>query len=199
MKLIIRTLAVGFALLLPQMASASTWLIDPDHSNIGFSVKHLMISNVKGNFIKFDGTVDLNDRDITKSTVAVNIDPSSINTNIQKRDDHLRSADFFDVAKYPEMKFSSRRWVHGARGGLKVTGDLTIHGVTREVVLDVKPFSKESKDPWGNIRRSTSATAKINRKDFGLVWNKSLETGGVLVGDQVDISLEVEMIKSASR
>ena len=181
---------------LPALAEATPWTIDADHSNMGFSVSHLMVSHVKGNFNKYTGVVDLNDKDITKSTVNVSIDAASINTNVQKRDEHLRSADFFDVAKYPTLTFVSKKWARAAKGALKVTGDLTIHGVTREVVLNVAPFSKESKDPWGNFRRGTSATTTINRKDYGLVWNQALETGGVAVGEDVNISLEVEMVKS---
>ncbi len=181
---------------LPALAEATPWTIDADHSNMGFSVSHLMVSHVKGNFNKYTGVVDLNDKDITKSNVNVSIDAASINTNVQKRDEHLRSADFFDVAKYPTLTFVSKKWARAAKGALKVTGDLTIHGVTREVVLNVAPFSKESKDPWGNFRRGTSATTTINRKDYGLVWNQALETGGVAVGEDVNISLEVEMVKS---
>ena len=181
---------------LPALAEATPWTIDADHSNVGFSVSHLMVSHVKGNFNKYTGVVDLNDKEITKSNVNVSIDAASINTNVQKRDEHLRSADFFDVAKYPTLTFVSKKWARAAKGALKVTGDLTIHGVTREVVLNVAPFSKESKDPWGNFRRGTSATTTINRKDYGLVWNQALETGGVAVGEDVNISLEVEMVKS---
>ncbi len=181
---------------LPALAEATPWTIDADHSNVGFSVSHLMVSHVKGNFNKYTGVVDLNDKDITNSNVNVSIDAASINTNVQKRDEHLRSADFFDVAKYPTLTFVSKKWARAAKGALKVTGDLTIHGVTREVVLNVAPFSKESKDPWGNFRRGTSATTTINRKDYGLVWNQALETGGVAVGEDVNISLEVEMVKS---
>jgi len=114
---------------------------------------------------------------------------------VQKRDEHLRSADFFDVAKYPTMTFVSKKVAKAGKDKLKVTGNLTLHGVTREVVLDVDELSKESKDPWGNIRRGTTASTKINRKDFGLTWNKELETGGVLVGDEITINLEIEAIK----
>lgn len=196
MKKLIASIAAIFALALPLAASASTWNIDPDHSSVGFTVKHLMVSNVKGNFNKHTGTVDINDKDISKSKVEVTIDTASINTNVQKRDEHLRSADFFDVAKYPTMTFVSKKVAKAGKDTLKVTGDLTLHGVTRPVVLTVDPLSKESKDPWGNIRRGTTATAKIDRKDFGLTWNKGLETGGVLVGDEITISLEIELIKA---
>jgi len=195
MKRIIASFSAVLLLALPILASAATWNIDPDHTNIGFKVRHLMVSNVKGSFEKHSGTIDINDKDITKSKVEVTIDTNSINTNVQKRDEHLRSADFLDVAKFPAMTFVSKKVAKAGKDRLKVTGDLTLHGVTKEVVLDVEPLSKESKDPWGNIRRGTTATTKINRKDFGLVWNKALETGGVAVGEEVLITLEIEMIK----
>lgn len=195
MKRIITSIATIIALALPVVASASTWAIDPDHSNVGFKVKHLMVSNVKGSFEKHSGTLDLNDKDITKSKVEVTIDTNSINTNVKKRDDHLRSADFFDVAKYPTMTFVSKKVVKSGKDKLKVTGDLTLHGITKEVILDVEGPTKESKDPWGAIRKGTTASTTINRKDFGLVWNAALETGGVAVGEEVTITLEIEMIK----
>jgi len=195
MKKLFTSIVAIIALALPLVASASIWTIDPDHSNVGFKVKHLMVSNVKGNFNAFTGNVDINDKDITKSKVDVTIDTASINTNVKKRDDHLRSADFFDVTKYPAMTFVSKKVVSSGKDTLKVTGDLTLHGVTKEVVLAVEGPSKESKDPWGNIRRGATATTTINRKDFGLNWNKALETGGVLVGEEITINLEVELIK----
>ena len=195
MKRIIASIAAIVALTLPVVASASTWAIDPDHSNVGFKVKHLMITNVMGNFEKHSGTIDLNDKDITKSKVEVTIDTNSINTKVQKRDEHLRSADFFDVTKYPTMTFVSKKIAKAGKDGFKVTGDLTLHGVTKEVVLSVEGPSQESKDPWGNIRRGVTAATKINRKDFGLVWNAALETGGVAVGEEVTITLEIELIK----
>jgi polyisoprenoid-binding protein YceI len=195
----IRIIALILTLALPGLASATTWNIDPDHSQVGFKVKHLMVSNVKGSFEKYTGTVDINDKDITKSKVTVNIETPSIVTGVQKRDEHLKSADFFDVGTYPTMTFVSKNVTKAAKGALKVTGYLTLHGITKEVVLNVEPISKESKDPWGNIRRGTAATAKIDRKDFGLTWNKGLETGGVLVGDEITISLEIEMIKAQGK
>ena len=195
MKSIIGTIIVLATFTLPVLAMASTWKIDPDHSNIGFKVRHLMVSNVRGNFEKHSGTVNIDDRDITKSKVEISIDAASINTNVAKRDAHLRSADFFDVAKYPTITFVSRKVARAGADKLRVTGDLTIHGVTREVVLDVDGPTRESKDPWGNIRRGASASTTINRKDFGLTWNKALETGGVLVGDDITITLEIEMVK----
>lgn len=195
MKRTVTVISTIIALVLPAFAFASTWVIDPEHSNIGFKVRHLMVSNVKGSFDKHTGTVDINDKDITKSKVEVSIDTKSINTNVQKRDEHLRSADFFDVAKFPTMTFVSKKVAKAGNDKLKVTGDLTLHGVTKEVVLDVEGLSQESKDPWGNIRRGATASTKINRKDFGLVWNKALETGGVVVGDEITITLEIEMIR----
>ena len=199
MKRIIASISTILALALPIIASASTWNIDPDHSNIGFKVRHLMVSNVKGSFDKYYGTVDINDKDITKSKVEVTIDTNSINTNVQKRDEHLRSADFFDVAKFPTMTFVSKKVAKAGNGKLKVTGNLTLHGVTKEVVLDVEGPSKESKDPMGMIRSGATASTKINRKDFGLAWNKALETGGVAVGEEVTITLEIEMIKAQQK
>ncbi len=198
-KFFVSLTAAIFALALPLLASASTWNIDPEHSNVGFKIKHLMVSNVKGNFDKHSGTVELNEKDITKSKVDVSIETASINTNVQKRDDHLKSADFFDVAKYPTMTFVSKKVAKAGKDKLKVTGDLTLHGVTKEVVLNVEGPSKESKDPWGNIRKGASATATINRKDFGLNWNKAIETGGVLVGEEVNILLEIEMVKAKDK
>jgi polyisoprenoid-binding protein YceI len=195
MKNIIVSISTIIALALPAFAFATTWTIDPDHSNVGFKVRHLMVSNVKGNFEKHTGTVEINDKDITKSKVEVSIDTSSINTNVQKRDEHLRSADFFDVAKYPAMTFVSKKVAKAGKDKLKVTGDLTLHGITKQVVLDVEGPTKESKDPWGNIRKGATATTKINRKDFGLAWNAALETGGVAVGEEITITLEIEMIR----
>lgn len=194
MKRLLVAITTVITLALPIVASASSWSIDPDHSTVGFKARHLMVSNVKGNFGKYTGTVDLNEKDISKSHVQVTIDTTSINTNVQKRDDHLKSADFFDVAAFPTMTFVSKKITRAGKNKLKVTGDLTLHGVTRQVTLDMEALSKESKDPWGNIRRGTTASTTINRKDFGLAWNKALETGGVMVGDNITITLDIEMI-----
>lgn len=191
----VTAIAAAVFLSLPALASASTWKIDPDHSNIGFKVRHLMVSNVKGSFEKHNGIVQIDDKDITKSRVEVTIDTASVNTNVGKRDVHLRSADFFDVAKYPTMTFTSKKVSKAGKGKLKVTGDLTLHGVTKEVVLNVEGPARESKDPWGNLRTGAVASTKINRKDFGLVYNSVLETGGVAIGEEVEINLEVEMMK----
>jgi len=195
MKRMLGIFTLIIALTIPTLVLASTWTIDPDHSTVGFKIRHLMVSNVNGRFQTYNGTINVNDEDLSKSKVDVSIDAASINTNVQKRDDHLRSPDFFDVAKYPKITFVSKSISKGALDHLQVKGDLTIHGVTKEVVLDVEGPTMESKDPWGNIRKGATATTKINRKDFGLLWNAALETGGVLVGDEVNITLEVEMIK----
>jgi polyisoprenoid-binding protein YceI len=180
---------------LPALASASTWKIDPVHSTVGFKIRHLTVSNVTGRFSSYSGVVNLDDREITKSKVNVTIDANSINTNETKRDEHLRSAEFFDTAKYPTITFVSKKWSSAANGALSVTGILTMHGVTREVVLNVEPFTQEIKDPMGSIRSGTSATTIINRKDFGISWSKALDTGGAMIGDEVAIQLEIEMVK----
>lgn len=196
MKRFIKIITLCLTLAIPTFSFASTWNIDTDHSNVGFKVKHLMVSNVKGNFEKYSGTVDLDEKDITKLKVNVTIDTTSINTGVQKRDEHLKSADFFDATKFPTMTFVSRKTSKSGNGTIKITGDLTIHGITRSVVLNAEPISKEILDPWGHTRRGTTANAKINRKDFGLTWNKALEKGGVVVGDEISISLDIEMVKA---
>jgi polyisoprenoid-binding protein YceI len=177
--------------------SVTTWNIDPAHSVAEFKVKHMMISNVKGSFPKVSGVLTLDDSDVTKSHAEALIDVSSIQTRDEQRDGHLKSADFFDVEKYPSMTFkSTAAKITGADSGT-VEGDLTIRDVTRKVVFDVEGPTVPAKDPWGNLRVAVSATTKISRKDFGLVWNAALETGGVLVGDEVTITLDVQFIKAA--
>jgi polyisoprenoid-binding protein YceI len=194
MKRIISVVTL-FLLSLPFTALASTWTLDPDHSAAQFKVRHLMISNVKGSFEKINGQLILDDKDITKSKVDVIIDVASVNTNIKKRDDHLRSPDFFDTAKFPAMTFVSTKVEKDGPDKLKVTGNLTIKGITKPVVLHVDGLTPEIKDPWGNIRRGASATTTINRKDFGVSWNKKLDSGVIVVADDVAIQLEVEFIK----
>lgn len=189
------TVITMLLLALPLPVLASTWTLDPDHSTAQFKVRHLMISNVKGGFEKINATLNLDDNDITRSRVDVSIDVASIDTNIKKRDDHLRSADFFDVAKFPTMTFVSTRVEKAGPGKLNVTGNLTIRGVTRPVLLRVDGLTPEVKDPWGHIRRGASATTTINRRDFGITWNKSMDNGGVVVGEEVAIQLEVEFIR----
>ena len=199
MNKLVRILSAALLCMLPTLAFASTWNIDPDHSSIGFKVRHLMVSNVKGVFGKVSGVVHIDDKDIARSTVSATIDTASIDTGVAKRDAHLKSADFLDVATYPTMTFVSRKLERSGADKLKLTGDLTLHGVTRPVVLDVEGVSAEVKDPMGNLRRGASATTKINRKDFGLGWNKVLESGGVAVGEEVAINIEVELIKAATK
>ena len=190
---------VGFAavLSLPADAATSDWKIDPQHSSAQFSVRHMAISTVRGAFSKVTGTILLDDNDITKSTVDVTIDASTVDTREPDRDKDLRSDKFFDVAHYPSITFKSKRVQQVATGKLKVTGDLTIHGTTKEVVLDVEGPTASVKDPWGNVRAAVTATTKVNRQDFGVKWNATLDNGGVVVGDDVNITIDVEMIKQA--
>jgi polyisoprenoid-binding protein YceI len=175
--------------------SVTTWQIDPVHSSAQFKVKHLMISNVKGEFTSIKGTLQLDSSDVTKSTFQAIIEASSINTREPQRDTHLKSADFLEVEKFPNITFKSTRVTKKATGEFAVEGDLTIHGVTRKVTLDVEAPSAPQKDPWGGTRIGVEATTKINRKDFGLIWNATLETGGFMVGDEVSITLDVEFVK----
>jgi polyisoprenoid-binding protein YceI len=170
-----------------------TWKIDTSHSNVGFTVRHMMMLKVHGRFGKWDGKITLDEADPTRSSVAVSVDVASIDTNEAKRDGHLRSADFFDVEKFPKLTFESKRVTALGGGELEVAGDLTLHGVTKEVVLKAAQVGK-GKDPWGNERIAFEATTSINRSDFGLKWNQALETGGVLVSEKVDITLEVQAI-----
>lgn len=195
MKRVLFYIATVSLVLFPALSQGATYAIDPEHSHIQFKVRHLMVSYVKGVFHKAQGVIDIDDKDVTRSKVKVTIDTESINTGVAKRDEHLRSADFFDVSKYPTMTYVSKKVMKSGEGRLKVVGDFTLHGVTREVILDVEGPSAEIKDPWGKIRRGASAVTTINRKDFGLTWNKALEAGGVVVGDEVIINLEVEMIR----
>lgn len=176
------------------LAQTSTWNIDPAHSTAQFTVRHLGISNVTGSFTRVSGSVVLNDKDVTQSQVAASIDVASVDTRVEARDKDLRGPHFFDVEKYPTIEFKSKRIV--SRGGnLQVIGDLTIHGTTHEVTLDVDGPSPEVTDPWGNSRRGVSATTTINRKDFNLVYNNLLKTGEAVVGDNVKIQIDAEMVK----
>jgi len=176
--------------------TTTTWNIDPVHTMAEFKVRHMMITNVKGHFTGVTGVLTLNEQDITKSHVEASIDAASINTREADRDTHLKSADFLDVEKFPKLTFTSTRVTRRGEGELQVEGDLTIHGVTRKVVFTVEGPTPPGKDPWGNTRIGLTATTKINRKDFGLTWNAALETGGILVGDEVTITFDVEAIKA---
>jgi polyisoprenoid-binding protein YceI len=188
------TLTAGLAAVLSLPAAATTWQIDPQHSSAQFSVRHMAIATVRGAFSKVTGTIVLDDKDITKSSVDVTIDTTTVDTREPNRDNDLRSDKFFDVAHYPTMTFKSRKVEQVSPGKLKVTGDLTIRGTTKEVVLDVDGPSAPIKDPWGNQRAAASATTKVNRQDFGVKWNATLDNGGVVVGDDVSITIDVEMI-----
>jgi len=174
----------------------STWNIDPTHSSAQFKVKHMMISNVKGEFTAVTGSLKHDSEDPTNSYVEASIDAGTINTRDTQRDAHLKSSDFFHVEEHPALTFKSTRISKTAEGGLAVTGDLTIRGVTRPVTFEVEGPTAPAKDPWGNTRVGLSANTRINRKDFGLTWNAALETGGILVGDEVTITLDVEFIKA---
>ncbi|GAB4278942.1 MAG: YceI family protein [Deferrisomatales bacterium] len=179
----------------PLLAGAATWQVDPAHSRVGFRVRHMMISHVNGTFGDVQGTVRYDPAAPHASTVEVAVQVASIDTGVDKRDAHLRSPDFFDVETFPTMTFRSTRVTPAGDGRLEVRGELTLRGVSREIVLQVQGPSPEVTDPWGNTRIGASATATLNRKDFGLTWNKALEAGGVLVGDEVTIELDVELIK----
>ena len=173
------------------------WNLDGTHSSINFAVRHMVVSKVRGRFAGFVGTINLDDADLTQSTVDVTIDASSIDTGTAQRDEHLRSADFFDVAQFPTLRFRSKRIEKVGKVQFRVIGDLTIRDVTREVPLDVE-YGGRGKDPWGNERAGFAAKAAIDRKDFGLQWNQALETGGLLVGDKVEIDLDIQAVKAAA-
>jgi polyisoprenoid-binding protein YceI len=179
----------------PAPGTVSTWNLDPAHSVAEFKVKHMMISNVKGSFSGLSGTLKLDETDYTHSSVEASIPVASLTTGDAQRDGHLKSADFFDAEKFPAITFKSSNIDSTGGANYAVTGDLNLHGATKAVTFAVEDVSEPSKDPWGNHRIGLSATTKINRKDFGLIWNSALETGGVLVGEEVSISLEIQFIK----
>lgn len=176
--------------------ATTTWKLDPAHSSAEFKIRHMMISNVKGGFSGLSATLTEHLSDSTLSSIEASIDVSTIDTGDPQRDGHLKSADFFDVEKYPTMTFRSTEVEPNGKDGYKVTGDLVLHGISRQQTFVVEGPTAPAKDPWGNTRIGLSATGKINRKDYGLNWNAALETGGILVGDDVNISLEVEFIKA---
>jgi polyisoprenoid-binding protein YceI len=176
----------------------TTYEIDPAHSSAQFTVRHMMITNVRGGFSSVKGTIDYDSENPGASAITAVIDASTIKTLDEQRDGHLKSADFLDVEQYPTITFKSTKIEKTGDDEFKVTGDLTIHGVTKEVVLHAEAPSAEGKDPWGNIRMGSSAATKIKRSDFGLTWNAALETGGIMVGDELKINLEIQAIKAAS-
>ncbi len=176
--------------------ATTTWNIDPTHSAAEFKVKHMMISNLKGQFGKVTGTLILDESDLSRSRVEASIDASSLQTHDAQRDAHLKNADFFDVEKFPALTFRSTKVSQVKDGELAVEGDLTVRGVTRKVVFSAEGPTAPAKDPWGNTRVGVSATTRISRKDFGLTWNAALESGGFLVGDEVTITLDVQFVKA---
>lgn len=177
-------------------ATTTTWNLDQAHSVAEFKVKHMMISNVKGHFAKVSGTLTLDTSNLANSKVETSVDVASVETRDAQRDAHLKSADFFDVEKFPTMAFKSTSVKSTGDGELAVEGDLTIHGVTRKATFAVEGPTAPAKDPWGNTRIGITATTKINRRDFGLTWNAALETGGILVGEEVTITLDAQFVKA---
>jgi polyisoprenoid-binding protein YceI len=197
---LLRTVALAAAVVAPAVvspavASAATYEIDPAHSSAQFAVKHMMVSTVRGEFTKLSGTANLDDKDLKNASVQATIDATTISTGVGKRDEHLRSPDFFDTAKFPTITFKSTSVKKAGADKYKVAGDLTLHGVTKPVVLDVESPTTEIKDPYGNTKRGAVATTTINRKDFGLNWNTALEAGGVLVGDSVKVTIDLQLAR----
>ncbi|OGQ80450.1 MAG: protein yceI precursor [Deltaproteobacteria bacterium RIFOXYA12_FULL_58_15] len=187
---------LAMLVLTPAIALAETWDVDTAHASAQFSVKHMMVSNVRGEFGNIKGTIEINPRDISQSTVLVEIDARTLDTGNDKRDEHLKSADFFDVTKYPKMTFTSTQVKRAGDGKLAVTGDLTMRGITKPVTLDVEGPTPTVVSPWGTKVSGVHATAVIDRKDWGLTWNKNLDAGGVVVADEVKITLDVELIRN---
>ncbi len=195
-----RIAIMGLAALIlafPAVVPAGTWEFDPAHTGVHFKVRHLMVSHVRGDFETVSGKIVYDERDISGSSAKITIDAASINTRVAKRDAHLKSPDFLDVAKYPTIVFRSKKVEKAGDGKLRMTGDLTIHGVTKEVVLVIEGPTPPIKDLEGKTRVGGTATATINRKDFGLTWNMAIETGGVVVGDEVEITIDIEIVKGA--
>lgn len=187
----------GIALLIPSLTQAATWKSDSDHASIQFAVSHYMVSTVRGNFDKFDVTVIIDDTDMSKSSVEVTIDVASVNTRNEKRDGHLKSPDFFNVAEEANktMTFKSKKVEKVSDTEYNVTGDFTLMGVTKEVVLNVKGSPKAMKDPHGNNRMGGIATTMINRTDYGLKYNSVLDTGGVMIGEEIEITIDLELVQ----
>jgi polyisoprenoid-binding protein YceI len=179
------------------ISTKQPWTFDLVHSSINFTVRHLMVSKVRGRFTKWGGSLEMDDRDPRGGRVEVSIETASVNTGVEQRDAHLRSADFFDVEQFPTMTYRSSRIEKTGEGEYRVTGDLTMHGVTRPVTLEVE-YAGSAKDPWGGVRAGFSARATIDRRDFGLTYNQMLEAGGVVVGERVEIAIELEAVRQAS-
>jgi polyisoprenoid-binding protein YceI len=187
------------ALAIPAPAATATWQIDPAHTAAGFSVRHMMIATVRGQFKGVTGTVLWDDQDINNSNVDVTIDANTVDTGEPKRDADLKSANFFDVKNYPTITFRSTKIEKISAGKMKVAGNLTIHGVTKQVVLDVEGPSGAVKDPWGNTRVALNATTTVNRLDYGVKWNAKMDSGGMVVGDDVNINIDLEMTKKEAK
>ena len=186
----------GVALLVPSLSQAATWKSDPKHASVQFAVRHLMVATVRGTFDKFDVTATIDENDISQSSVEATIEVASVNTRNEKRDNHLRSADFFDVAKHPTITFKSKAVEKIQDHTYKVIGDLTLMGVTQEVVLNVSGSPKAIQDPWGNSRLGGAATTTINRTDYGLTHNTVLESGGVAIGEEITITIDIEFVQA---
>lgn len=194
-KLYILALFAIATLNLPQLVFADDYTIDPDHSSISFKVRHLGISSVNGKLLKFSGDFSFDPANLSTSKTNATIDSASINTSNDKRDKHIKDTDFLNAPKFPKIEFKSKEIRDATQEGFKVVGDLTIHGVVKETVLNVIPTGV-AKDPWGNERAGFNASAVINRKDFGITWNKTLDSGGLLVGEEIQVDLEIEGIKT---
>lgn len=177
--------------------NANTWKIDTTHSGISFSVRHMVFAKVRGRFTNWEGNIQLDPANLTNSSVAVEIDAASIDTGVPERDNHLRSADFLDVERFPKLRFQSTRIEQVSGDRYRIHGNLTIRDISREVVLDAE-YGGQAKDPWGSVRAAFTATTSVDRTDFGLTWNQVLEAGGVLVGERIDIELEVQAVQAAS-
>jgi polyisoprenoid-binding protein YceI len=187
---------LALVLMLSVSAGAAEWNIDAPHSSVGFSVRHLVVSKTTGHFTAFSGTVNFDGQNVAGGSAEWSIQVASIDTDDKKRDDHLRGADFFDVEKFPAMTFKSKKVIPGEDRKFQLLGDLTIKGITKEVTFDVE-FNGAIKDPWGGTRAGFSAGTSINRQDFGISWNKALDTGGLMVGNTVNITMEVELVKAS--
>lgn len=184
-----------FALASTTRAAVKQWEIDPQHSAVTFKIRHMMVSNVRGSFKEFSGTLGIDDADVTKNTVDVTINPASIDTTEAKRDAHLKSEDFFDVNNHKTITYKTKKVTKGKGNTFKLIGDLTMHGVTKEVTFDVTELATPQKNFQGNLIRGMSATGSLNRKDFGMTWNKTIDKGGIAVGDKVDVNVELELFE----
>ena len=196
MRQTIVTALAGVALLVPSLSQAATWKSDPKHASVQFAVRHLMVATVRGTFDKFDVTATIDENDVSQSSVEATIEVASVNTRNEKRDNHLRGADFFNVAKHPTITFKSKAVEKIQDHTYKVTGDLTLMGVTQEVVLNVSGSPKAIQDPWGNSRLGGAATTTINRTDYGLTHNTVLESGGVAIGEEIAITIDIEFVQA---